>query len=345
MSEKKRQSSIKKIKLSKIWKKINLISETSEETQELLSGIRVYFSFLKQNSFINSFYLAIFTFLIIACFLITIFTIVGNYPLINALSRSIAISSIYSLFIILLAMLGLLRTHDFNFLKGLHSFVRIKISFLMLIYVFVALVYVSFGNFGLVEKASMIILFTFFTLFVLLVMSIPWLKSRYIIKYSIKKLQKTINNENKNNIYYQHYYYAILTYYKKITREFRNIYKDDVLIRINARVLPLLCSQGLIISDDDKKKLIVYLKELSEIDAINQPDKFKEILLKIEKESINKSIKQDKLNDIYEILKEKTFKETFKEYVFYLIAVLSIIGNLINIFLGDAIMAFLQNLI
>jgi len=337
--------------MPKIKKQKDSLIEYSPEYQRMLAGIRVYFSLMKQRSTMNFLFVIILMMLFLVSF--TIWQAWETIKKTNVLFNSVLYNSILPMFsaliiiIILIVLFSISFQFDFKVRKGIRIFFKSPLAlFLMLPYFFLIIIIAIQGNSSYADIVSTIV-FSIIILFVfVLVLSLTNLKPKSLLNYAAEKLEKTLIETKHwrldNSGYYVQYYYAILTYYRLVTKRYRSMYKDDILLKTHSQLIPLLCSKGLISKTEDKKILISNLNELSQIDPIENPNSFTDKMQYL-KENILKDINEDEIKKIYSILRDKTGKEKLKEYLFYLITALSIIGTILTT-ISDKILSWINTI-
>ena len=241
-------------------------------------------------------------------------------------------------------------SYDFKVIKGIKILFRNPISLIFLAFIIIFIPIILFQSQSSISEIITSILTISIILFIyILIFSISFLKPKSLLIYASEKLTKTSSEKIKSrrfgkSEYYIQYYYSVLTYYKMITRRYRLTYQDDVLIRTKSQLIPLLCSQGLISNSQAKKELIKNLNSLSEIDPFNNPDEFTDKMTILENNILKDVCEDDAKSRIYNILRDKTGKEKIKEYLFYIITILSILSAIINTFFRDVILSIIQEM-
>lgn len=333
------------------YKKIKsfFLPENSKEYQRMLAGIRVYFSMMKQRSFMN------FLIALILMFFFMLFIVVwsniqkGTESVISIIYDSIYFASFFIILMLLIFLFSILWQHDFKILTGVKILFKNPISFLIIVF-FIILAPITFfqSQSSLLENITSILTISIILFTYLLLFSILFLKSQSLLSYASEKLKRTSENIKSKRFgrseYYVQYYYSVLTYYRQVTRKYRLTYQDDVLIRTKSQLIPLLCSQGLISNTQAKKELIKNLNVLSEIDPFNNPDEFTDKMTTIENNILKDVCEDDTKSRIYNILRDKTGKEKIREYLFYIITILSVLSAIINTFFRDIILTLLKEI-
>lgn len=249
-------------KLNKYSDKINnyFYTYNSKEYQRVLSGIRIFFSLMKQRSFMNTLFLTILMFFFI--FFLFIFKEIqkGTESLISIIFNSISTTSFFIVFLLLMFLFFLYWQYDFKLYQGVKVFIRTPINFFIIIFMLIITpmsFFQSQNSFLEIVSSVLTVLIMLFTL--LLFVSFSFLKPQSLLKYASEKMLKT--NEKTSGLrliksgYYTQYYYSIFTYYKSITDRFRLSYRDDIAIRTHSQNITLLCSYG-VISNKEKKEIV-----------------------------------------------------------------------------------------
>jgi len=319
------------------------ISTETDEYQRMLSGTRIYLSFMSQRKFVN---LIFYTF-------ITFFVLTGVFSGISLLSGEkiqilflIFMASFYPIFVIGLSLFTIYKENDFSFITGFLLYIKNKttIFFMTMMIIFCIAIFLIPGiiynlNYFLTSFMVIIILLSS-ALFSQLVGEI---KSSSYIRYALNRLNKIISmsedikTEKTRLSNYKQYYYAIYCYYKIERDRITNVYENDVISLTKFDKLPILASQ--IIYNDDKKRkdLKKILLELENIKPIKDCKKFKEIIENIQKEFAPSLLNNEGELDTKEIFKRKIFTDTVKKHLIYLIpittAVITIIKVMYDMFL------------
>jgi hypothetical protein len=337
-------------KLKKYYQKIKafFLPEYSKEYQRMLAGIKVYFSMMKQRYFMNATILLILMFFFLLTVIVGSNILRGIEPTLSTIYNGVYFVSFFIVLMLLMFLFSILWQHDFKVIKGIKILIKNPMAFLITIS-FVGIGIISFfsSHSSLLYKITSILTMLIILFSYLLLFSVLFLKPQSLLNYASEKLEKTDKKIKSKRFdkggYYVQYYYSILTYYKQITRKYRITYQDDVLVRTKSQLLPLLCSQGLISKPQSKKLLIKDLKELSEIDPFNYPYKFTDKMTVLEN-NLLKDVIDDTKNKVYNILRDKTGKEKIREYLFYIITILSVVSAIINTFFREVILSIIRGM-
>lgn len=316
----------------------------SKEYQRTVAGISIYFNLMKQRTFMNYLFVTLFMCIFLLFIIFWVNILEGAKSISTTIHDSISITSFFIIMMISLFFFSIWLQHDFKIKKGIKIFLLNPFSFYFT-FVFILMIILSFfqNQSPLTEIITSIFTISILLIMILLALSFSFLKPESLLKYGIEKIKKTTATPknkrfNKSNYYIQ-YYYAILTYYKMVTRSFRGTYKDDVLVRTKCQLIPLLCTQGLVINSVAKKKLINNLENLSKINPTEDPNKFTKEMEQIDKNLLSDINKEEKKR-IFDLLRDKTGKERIREYLYYLF----IISAIVNIFFREAILNLVGDL-
>lgn len=327
IKENNNKIAVNKSKNDKIKKYFYLVD--SKEYQRMLTGVRIYFSLMTQRSFIN--------FIILILFMMAFaFTILGLATFYNPTQMTLSTSMMPLVFffipMIILVLIIQYKEFGFKLLKGYLISLRnppfLVVSVLMLIIIILA--FISVGTFEI--KAFMVGYF-FFIQLVMILMRMGSIKTSSLISYAKEKLDDAINiiTEKENKVLtskFELFYYSIYTYYRKLTREVKAKYKDDMLYYFRLDKTPMLASQIHTKDADKMEGLNNILTKLEEVTPMGKPDEFIKIMEDIDKSYRNSLSLPNDAMIIRSLFRDRTPLEKLKLYLIPLIPIISITINI-----------------
>lgn len=312
------------------------LSTKSDEYQRMLSGLRVYFILMSENGFFS---LILFG-LLFSSVLAIILEVFKDYVNIEVQLPTVGIFIfVYFVMMGLFQLFILYKEYDFSIKKGLKVFVRNSLSLLFIGFTVIILLLMTYDtdpNTSIVEKISISLFFIFFMFsFILLMQYNGEFKSSSLIKYAKEKLNKTIrlieeDSEKKRESLFEQYYYSILAYYRRVTKLIKMKYKDDVIIKLGIKKIPILCSQ--VISNDKEQKIVLseILGKLENYEPLKSPDEYSKTMDEIEEKYAGSLNFGNGNYAIEEIFKKRALIFQIKT----IIPILTIISIIINIILN-----------
>lgn len=312
------------------------IGTKSREYQRMLVGIRVYYSLLGQRKSINS--------IIVLLFTSAIFFIFFGILAYNRQESFFSVFSFPLIFLIILLVLSFFTVYwenDFNIIKGFNIIRKNPLVLLFQFFILFIVIYVIIGGMNnlqfSIEFFLILIGYLFFTPgFTILLQIQNELQLSSIISYSIEKLNDTtfknkkLNTKEKSKKFLQ-FYYSIYVYYKLLSRNISDKYRDDTLIFLQVDKIPILATQIITNDEKKKKKLMEILSKIEVNDVFDKPDEFIEAMEMTSKNFSHSLNLSDNIIDNLNLFKEKTLIEKIK---YYLIPIIPIIAIAINVYLN-----------
>lgn len=259
-----------------------LESRNSKEYQKTLSAFRVYYEVITQQRRFSSMVILILLFIILTSIVGAISKLYINpdldiYSYIGSVFFDLA-------FIVAILILALWEEHRFKMGKSILVILKNKlnISVMLVVLIPVLIVQITSGTFSFI---FLILLFIEAILVIIGTSVFTKLKRNSLITFAIEQIDhiKNLKNEDRKYIIsrYQLYYYAIYVYYHRISKEIKEVYKENIENIIGLKYLLLLGSQ---IFDNDSKyreNLNKNLKKLEKIDPIFNNNEFMDVIKKI----------------------------------------------------------------
>lgn len=304
----------------------------SRKYQRMLAGVRIYFSLMTQRSFINFMILLLF----MMGFAFTVFSLAVFY---NRLPMSpfIFMMPLIYVFIPMILFVFIIQYREFGFklLKGYSISLR-NPKFLVFTIPILIIVIISIFSAETIEIKVFMGGYFFIIQLIIILLQMGSLETSSLILYAKEKLDDTINIKTEKETRsltskFELFYYSIYTYYRKLLREIKARYKDDVLLYFQLDKIPMLASQIHTKDVDKREKINNILTKLEQVTPFEKPDEYIKIM-----EDINKSYRESLSlpNDAMIIQNLFREKSTLKKIKFYLIALIPIISIIVNIYLN-----------
>lgn len=304
-------------------------SINSKEYQKTLAAFRVYTEFLFQQRRYSNILLTIFS----ITFIGTIFGVFIKF----FINKDLPIEAYFiNLFFNISMIAGLLiwiiyEENRFKFIRSLKIILKNKLNSSVITIVFIIFLISFLTSKDTVSSSYFIgLLIAFFIESIVCIIIIGMLSSlnrNSLISFSIDQLKSINNSKTHNKNYYltkyQLYYYAIYIYYKRVSKDIKEKFKENLENIIGLKYISLLSSQ--IFYDDPKyrDKLLKILNKLEKIDPLLNNKEFMNIIKNIRKDFNKLYFDIYKKEPEESVFYQKTNWERLKPKIIFLLLIIS----------------------